>query len=213
MGFHIVDSYWVETDEPDRQRALERVDALAWRLVGRAAPARLGPVVSPAEEAAVRTLERDRSVAVAPADDDRTLYVAAWEGEELVAACRFVLPADDRYLPIEEAFDLILEPRGLMADIGVVAIAPAREAERRRIVPGLLGWAWLESRLLDFTDLCCTLTPYEVSLCERHGLEVVVLGESRPVGGEERFPAIVRPLETILIPYSEVGGWGMGDGG
>jgi hypothetical protein len=203
MGFYLVDSGWVESDDPDRRRALEQVDALAWRLVGRAAPVRFDPVGSPKGVEAVRGLERLRLGDLSEGDDDRTLYLAAWDGEEIVASCRFVLPAHDRYLPTEEAFDLILEPRGLMADIGVVCVAPSGDSVRQRIVPGLLGWAWLESRAFDFTDLCCSLTPYEVNLCERHGLEVVVLGESRTIGGEDRFPAIVRPLETILIPYSD----------
>jgi hypothetical protein len=184
MGFYLVDSGWVETDDSDRRRALEGIDALAWRLVGRAAPVRFGPAES-------------------ADDDERTLHCVAWDGGEIVASCRFVVPAYDRYLPTEEAFDLILEPRGLMADISVVQVAESIETAMPSVVLGLLGWVWLESRLLDFTDICCALTPYEVNLCERHGLEVVVLGESRSIGGEERFPAIVRPLETILIPYAE----------
>jgi len=205
MGFYIVDSGWVETDDPDRQRALERIDRLAWRLVGWAAPIRFGVATSEAEIDAVRALERIRYDGLATGDDDRVLQIVGWDDCTPVASCRFVLPTDARYLPTEEFFDLILEPRGLMADIGAVSLASSHEERRRTIVLGLLGWAWLESRRLDFTDICCALTHYEVDLCERHGLEVVVLGEPRPVGGEDRVPTIVRPLETILIPYS--GSW------
>ena len=50
--------------------------------------------------------------------DERASQIVGWNGEALVASTRLIFPSVGRRLPTEAAFDLIVEPRGKVVDMG-----------------------------------------------------------------------------------------------
>src|SRR5438067_3120190 len=75
-------------------------------------------------------LERD-------AYDDEAIHIVAWDGEAMVGTTRLVLPTNRHPSPTEEAFDLVIEPRGRVADVGRTCHTPDHRAGRLRVWHGL----------------------------------------------------------------------------
>src|SRR5438034_4927126 len=50
--------------------------------------------------------------------DERAIQIAGWHGEALAATIRVVMPNPNHLLPTESAFDLRMEPRGKIVDVG-----------------------------------------------------------------------------------------------
>ena len=58
---------------------------------------------------------------------------------------------------------------------------------------GLLAQAWIESRVLGFTEICGCFSSAMIRFYRRFGFRIEVLSEARSYWGEERFPLLVRP--------------------
>jgi len=190
---------------------LARADLLARRIVAEAAPLRFAVAQSSAElEAAFRLryrvviaagwaqpeeladgLERD-------AYDDGAIHILAWDGEAMVGTTRLVLPTDQHPLPTEEAFDLAIEPRGGVADVGRICHAPGHREGHWRVWHGLLAQAWLELRARGLSQICAAMKASVLRAHRSLGLEGTILGAARPYWGEERYPVLIQPARATI---------------
>jgi N-acyl-L-homoserine lactone synthetase len=184
-----------------REAALQLVDAVARHVVERARPVRFARVRGVGTLDAVLRL-RFRTVVEegwAPAGefpdgverdgyDDEALHIAGWQGRRLAAAARIVLPRPGRLLPTEETFSLEIEPRGKVVDWSRLVVAPPFRGSGRRVLHGLLGACWLETRSHGYAAVCAADSPAMIRLYRSLGFEISVLGASQAHWREERFP-------------------------
>jgi GNAT acetyltransferase-like protein len=123
------------------------------------------------------TAEGDRDGLERDAFDVRALQVCAWDRDTLVGTLRVVLPMPGKRLPVEEAFDLTVEPAGEVVDVGAPVVAPGLGAERaKQVTDGLLAQAWFETRARGYLVMSGVASS---RLAERYralGLDVEVLG-------------------------------------
>jgi hypothetical protein len=175
---------------PDRPDTAA-LDALAARLA-RAAPLRVAPATAP-EADAVRRLRDQHVVELGWGDGDdpgdHEVAIAAWDGDALAGTIRLVLPRPGFRLPVEEAFDLDIEPRGGVVEIGRLLIPADRRGDPAHVTWGaLFAHAWFEVRARGLSVLAGAAT---ASLIERYrmlGLPFEVLGPARRHWGEDRHP-------------------------
>jgi N-acyl-L-homoserine lactone synthetase len=190
-------------DQTALASALERLDALCALTLERAAPLRFAEARdSVALEATYRLryravidqswgrpeeypggMERDEY-------DDVALHVAGWDGDQLVATARLVFPAPGLALPTEAAFDLVVEPRGEVVDLGRLVVARAYRGASHRMLLAILARSWLSIRERGLFRYCAIDSRAMIRLYRRLGFEVVELGEARIYWGEERLPVL-----------------------
>jgi hypothetical protein len=159
------------------------LDALAGQLQLRAG-VRIGVAHTIVELGAVHRL-RHRHVSTAPEPlepdpyDDHALQLAAWRGSALVATMRLVLPVPGRRLPTEEAFDLDIEPRGGVVDVGDLIVGPAAQGDSsHRAWGGLFALAWQEARARSYTVMAGIASEQLVERYRSLGVRVEVLGQA-----------------------------------
>jgi N-acyl-L-homoserine lactone synthetase len=189
---------------PDLSATLLAADDLARGLVAAAAPIRLEVARSKAEREAVYRLRYQVVVSrgwARPEDlpegmerdsfDERAIHILGWDGESLIATARIVLPLKDALLPTEQAFDLVVEPRGQVADMGRQIVSSDYTSPQHRVFAALLARTWLEIRAAGFSLICGDFTAPMLRLYRIMGFQVAQLGPARPFWGEERFPILV----------------------
>jgi N-acyl-L-homoserine lactone synthetase len=183
------------------------LDRLAERLLAAAAPLRVDVARDARELEAVFRLRYEHVVAEgwARADelpeglerdafDGDATQIAAWDGEALVGTLRLVLPSEGRRLPVEEAFGVVLEPRGRVVDVGRLLIAERHRGEpAHRAWGALFARCWLEARAAGFTVLGGTATAGLVERFRALGLAFEILGPAQAYWGEERHPVRLDP--------------------
>jgi N-acyl-L-homoserine lactone synthetase len=131
--------------------------------------------------------------------DAIALHVIGTEGEALAACARLVLPAEGRLLPTERAFDLHVEPRGRVVDLGRQIVARPYTNNRHVIFAGLLAQCWLEAQARGYYYVCGDFTPAMIRLYRHLGLEVKALGPARHYWGEERLPILQDVLGAVDV--------------
>lgn len=126
--------------------------------------------------------------------DDIALHVCGWSGRELAATGRLVFPEPGRLLPTEEAFRIVVEPQGHVANLDRVAVAAQFSDRRHRVASGLLGAIWQQVRAHGFWRLAGIETRTIVRLYWLIGLEMTEIGPSREYWGEQRAPVLFDPM-------------------
>jgi N-acyl-L-homoserine lactone synthetase len=183
------------------------LDELARRLLAGSAPLRVEPASPGAELEAVLRLRYEHVVAArwaSPGElrgglegdeyDDRAVHVAAWDGDALVGTVRLVPPVAGLRLPVEDAFDIDVEPRGAVVEIGRLVIAAGRRGDpAHRAWGGLFARAWLEVRARGYQVLAGAASAGLVARFQRLGLPFEILGPSREHWGEQRHPVRLDP--------------------
>lgn len=175
---------------PDRPDTAA-LDALAARLAG-AAPLRIAPATGPALDS-VQGLRNQHVVNAGWGDGDDSadheVAIAAWDGEALVGTIRLVLPRPGHRLPVEEAFDLDIEPRGRVVEIGRLLIPADRRGDPTHLTWGaLFAHAWFEVRARGLSVLGGAATAALIARYHALGLPFEVLGPTRRHWGEDRHP-------------------------
>lgn len=181
---------------------LAQLDQVAAKLVALAAPIELRVVQEPAEaiwafqlryqaivdrgwmrpEEFPGGLERDHY-------DDDAVQILGWDGTRAVATARVALPTQGRRLPVEEAFELNVEPQGQVADWGRFVVARAYSGNQHRLYAALLGQCWMESRARGYSQVCGNASAAMIRLLKRAaGVEVSQIGPARIHWGEARCP-------------------------
>lgn len=186
-------------DAYEISRALARLDALAPQFVMRAAPIRYTLAQSAAEREAVFRmryrvvlekgwggaagfpdgLERD-------AHDDRAVHVVGWDGDTIAASGRTVFPTPGSVLPTEEAFGLVIEPGGHVVDWGRTIVANRYRNVSHRVLAGLVGRSWIETRRRGFFHICGIFTQGMTRLYRRMGFHFTPLSPPQRYWNEER---------------------------
>jgi hypothetical protein len=183
------------------------LDRLAEQLL-EAAPWRVAIAVSETERTEIHLLREEQVVSAGWASprehgdgrgerdehDDRALHIAAWDGTALVGAIRLVFPRPGRRLPTEQSFDIEVEPRGHVVEVGRLVIAPRYRGDpAHRAWGALFGRAWTEIRHRGFAIMAGTANARLVALYRRQGLAFEVLGPARTLWGEPRHPVRLDP--------------------
>lgn len=126
--------------------------------------------------------------------DAAAIQIGAWDADTLVGTLRLVPPVAGQRLPVEAAFDLDVEPRGAVVEVGRLVIAHAYRGDpAHRIWGALFGRAWLSTRACGFTVLAGAASPRMVAQFRALGLPFEVLAPTRRHWGEDRHPVRLDP--------------------
>ena len=139
--------------------------------------------------------------------DDHALHIAAWDGPHIAATSRIVLPTRDRGLPTERAFEIKIEPREEVADMGRQIVAHAYSNVQHLVFAALLAQTWLEIHARGYTLVCGDFTPAVTRLYRLMGFQVTQVGPAREFWGQERFPIVVdvaRSVPTLLKRWGRI---------
>jgi N-acyl-L-homoserine lactone synthetase len=180
---------------------LESADGLARTLLARASPIHFDIARTRDELDAVFRLRATVSIEEGwrtPADlpdglerdeyDDRAVQIAGWDDSQLAGTIRVIFPQPGFLLPVEEAFDVIVEPRGQVAGAGRVIVAKEYRGDGHRVFGGLCAALWTLMRDRGYQWIAGTATQSMVDFFERLGFECTILGESASHWGADRFP-------------------------
>jgi N-acyl-L-homoserine lactone synthetase len=154
-------------------------------------------------------LERD-------AYDDHAVHVVGWHGDRLATTARLVFPEPGIRLPTEVAFDVKIEPRGKVVDMGRVIVAREFSEAQHRILAGLMAFCWTQVRARGFVLVCAAFASSASLRLYRHmGFQIIRLAPPRPYWGEERYPVRFDVLESAStlsqrwLPESELADEGL----
>jgi N-acyl-L-homoserine lactone synthetase len=192
------------------ETALALADGLASRMIDVAAPIRFSVAHSNSERQAVFRLryqvviERGWTQPEEFPDglerdvyDEKAIHIVGWDGNVLAATSRLVLPGSFNRLPTEQAFDIKVEPRGQVADMGRQIVNRHYSNLRHLVFAALLAKTWLEMRACGFTLVCGDFSPAMTRLYRMVGFDVKQIGPSRKFWGEERFPILVDVIGSL----------------
>jgi len=196
--------------EAPSESLLQQADELSRRAVEAAAPLRLEIVDEPAVLEAIYRLRYQVVVErgwARPEDlpggrevddfDEMALHLAAWDGEQLAATSRIVLPANGLVLPTERAFGMRFEPHGQVADMGRQIVARPYSGIQHVVFGALLAQTWLEVHSRGLTYVGGDFTPAVTRLYRLMGFDVQQLGPARTYWSEERFPIVVDIAKSV----------------
>jgi N-acyl-L-homoserine lactone synthetase len=131
--------------------------------------------------------------------DDHAVHVVGWHGDKLATTARLVFPKPGMRLPTEAAFDVEIEPRGKVADMGRVIVArdAARSEAQHRILAGLMAFCWTQVRAHGFVQVCAAFASSASIRLYRHmGFQITRLAPPRQYWGEERYPVRFDVLDS-----------------
>jgi N-acyl-L-homoserine lactone synthetase len=121
--------------------------------------------------------------------DDHAVHVVGWDGDKLATTARLVFPEPGNRLPTEAAFDLEIEPRGQVADMGRVIVAHEFSEAQHRILAGLMAFCWTQVRARGFVYVCAAFaTSASIRLYRYMGFQITSLAPPRHYWGKERYP-------------------------
>jgi hypothetical protein len=183
------------------------LDRLSERLLRGAKAMRVDIARTPAEREAIYRLRYEQVIAdgwARPGDlaggverdpyDAAAIQIGAWDADSLVGGLRLVPPVAGRRLPVEAAFDLDIEPRGAVVEIGRLVIARAYRGDAaHRVWGALFGRAWLSTRSRGLTVLAGAASPRMVAQLRALGLPFELLAPARRHWGEDRHPVRLNP--------------------
>jgi hypothetical protein len=186
------------------------LDALSRHLLA-AVPDLRVTLAGPAERDAIFRLRAEHITAAGWAElpgrreadehDARALQIGAWRDGALVGAIRLVLPGAS--LPVEEAFELRIEPHGAVAEAGRLVIAPAQRGDpAHRTWGALFARAWLTLRDHDVSVLAGAAARPMIDRLRARGLPFEILGPAREHWGEPRHPVRLDPERGAPRWYS-----------
>jgi hypothetical protein len=124
--------------------------------------------------------------------DERAVHITGWHGDMPVTTGRIVFPEPGRLLPTEEAFGLVVEPRGRYTEASRGVVVQSHSNVQHRVLLGMMAKCWYEIDAQGLDDSCVgAATPAMIQLYRRMRFPVHILGLSRSYWGEERFPILI----------------------
>ena len=130
--------------------------------------------------------------------DEKAIHIVGWDGNNLATTSRLVLPEVGVILPTEEAFHILIEPRGQVADMGRQIVAREYSSIKHKVFAALLAKTWLEIRARGYSLVCGDFSPAMMRLYRIMGFDVKQLGASQQYWGEERAPIIVDVAKSMM---------------
>ncbi len=169
---------------PQAQELLQQADELARGMVAAAALLRFCVAQSQEDRQAVYRLRYEVIIErgwAQPEDlpdglerdeyDDLAIHIAGWDGTQIAATSRIVLPAPDVAFPTERTFEVKIEPHEQVVDMGRQIVARAYSNVQHLVFAALLGQTWLEMRARGFTRVCGDFTPAVTRLYRLMGFQ------------------------------------------
>jgi N-acyl-L-homoserine lactone synthetase len=194
---------------PSPAEGVVALDHLAARLLAATLDVRVEPATGPQLEAAFRLRYRHVSEhgwtggdhlphgLECDAFDGAAVHIGAWHGNALVGTVRLVFPRPGARLPVETDFDIDIDPRGAVAEVGRLVIDPAYRGDpAHRAWGALFGAAWQAVRERGLAVLAGAASAPMVERLRRRGLPFEVLGPARPHWGEDRHPVRLDPARS-----------------
>lgn len=130
--------------------------------------------------------------------DEKALHILGCDGDLAVATARLIFPEAGRLLPTEEAFELEIEPRGRVVDMGRVVVATSHSDMRHRVLAGLMAFAWCEIISRGFAFACGAFaSSAAIRLYKQMGFKIDILAPSRLYWGEVRYPVLFDVLGSV----------------
>ncbi len=196
----------------DQNESIARLDTVAAALVARARPT-IYRITN--DRADVEAAQRLRGRAVleqgwarpdelpdgreVDVDDDRAAHILAILDTEPIGTCRLFYPEPGRVLPMEQAPGVTRLPK-VCVELGRMVVIHAVERERRSVLAGLIGAAWLELRARGHARVCGTASTPMLRLYRRLGFVLHIVGPPVTTFGEERYPILFEPNpETAAV--------------
>ena len=130
--------------------------------------------------------------------DEKAIHIVGWDGNKLATTSRIVLPESSLILPTEEAFNIQIEPRGQVADMGRQIVARDYSSIKHKIFAALLAKTWLEIRARGYFLVCGDFSPAMTRLYRIMGFDVKQLGAPKEFWGEKRAPIIVDVAKSMM---------------
>lgn len=124
-------------------------------------------------------------------------HLVGWDGDLAAAAARLVFPAPGRRLPMEELFEIEVEPRGGFVEIGRLSVHPGYRRPDHLFLIGVIATAWLHIRARGFHVLGGLTSAPMTERLRRIGFRTTVLGPARQHWNEERYPIRFDVLENV----------------
>jgi N-acyl-L-homoserine lactone synthetase len=138
--------------------------------------------------------------------DDDAIHVAGWDGDEIVATGRIVLPKPGRLLPTEAQFNVRAEPAGAVVDVGRSIVVAGHRDPSHGMMFALMGRLWREIDQLDY-HLACGCTVERIHQIYRTaGFDATIIGEARSYWGAERLPFQINLARSADEVISRIGG-------
>ena len=194
---------------------LSQLDALAIRAIENAAPVRFALAQSTVEREAVYRLRykvivergwgRPEEYAGRSEQDhfdERAIQVVGLHDGALAASNRIVFPAAEQRLPTEETFQLAVEPVGCVTDWSRIIVARQYSCASHRVLAGLIGQSWLETRHRGYSLICGIFSPGMIRLYNRMAFRFQTLSPLRSHFNEERV-AVRLDLEATIAALQE----------
>lgn len=138
--------------------------------------------------------------------DERAIHVTGWQGSQLVAGARLVLPEDGHELPTEAVLGERVPPAGEVVNLDRVLVAPGTE-QRLVMFRALLAAAWLETRAYGFHRWAGLTSLAVVRLYRQMGFSVKMLSGSKSYWGEQRYPVRFEPADAAAEQERGAGRW------
>jgi N-acyl-L-homoserine lactone synthetase len=130
--------------------------------------------------------------------DEKAIHIVGWDGNSLATTSRIVLPEASLILPTEEAFNIQIEPRGQVADMGRQIVARDYSSIKHKVFAALLAKTWLVIRSRGYSLVCGDFSPAVMRLYRIMGFDVKQLGPSKEFWGEERAPIVVDIAKSMM---------------
>jgi N-acyl-L-homoserine lactone synthetase len=130
--------------------------------------------------------------------DEKAIHIVGWDGNNLAATSRLVLPEVGVILPTEEAFHIQIGPRGQVVDMGRQIVAREYSSIKHKVFAALLAKTWLEIRAHGYSLVCGDFSPAMMRLYRIMGFDVKQLGPLQQYWGEERTPIIVDVARSMM---------------
>jgi hypothetical protein len=127
-------------------------------------------------------------------DDDRAVFVAAWEGSRIVGAARIIYPTAGERLPVEALYGINVEPQGCVVQVDRVTVDRSLRDRRSRVLLGLVTSCWLEMRQHGFHVWAGIVSQGMFRLYRGLGFEATILAPPRRFWGEGRLPVRFDPV-------------------
>ncbi len=138
--------------------------------------------------------------------DDDAIHVAGWDGDEVVATGRIVLPEPGRLLPTEAEFDVRAEPVGAVVDVGRSIVVAGHRDPSHRMLFALMGRLWREIDRLGYHLACgCTVRRIH-EIYRTAGFDATIIGEARWHWGAQRHPFQIDLARSADEVISRIGG-------
>lgn len=131
--------------------------------------------------------------------DGEALHIVGWDGDVAAAAARLVFPAPGGRLPMEELFEIEVEPQGALVELGRQSVHPRYRRPDHPFLLGLMASAWLHIRARGFGVLGGLTSAPMLERFRRLGLRMTVLGAPRLHWAEERYPIRFDVLENVHL--------------